>query len=67
MRCITPDLGPGTVNTTFVFVLIVDVFGIGDHDLMYSKEAVETTDEVSNSSDKEAIQARVREWQTFSQ
>ena len=66
MRCITPDLEPGNVNTTFFFVLVVDIFGISDHDLMYSKEAVETTDEVSNSSDKEAIQARVREWQTFS-
>lgn len=35
-----------------------DIFGISDHDLMYSQEAVEKTEQTT-SPDKDAIQARV--------
>ena len=43
------------------FVLIADIFGISDHDLMYSQEAVETPDELAEAvPDKQAIEARVR-------
>ena len=38
--------------------LSTDIFGISDHDLMYSHEDVETADEHS-VPDREAIQARV--------
>ena len=41
------------------------MFGISDHDLMFSQEAVETT-ELNDAPDNEAIQARVRELQSLS-
>lgn len=46
----------------FYFSLLVckpDIFGISDHDLMYSQEAVEKTEQTT-SPDKDAIQARVK-------
>lgn len=44
----------------FLFVLIADIFGISDHNLMYTQEAVEAPEEISNTVTDEAIEARVR-------
>ena len=41
--------------------LLPDIFGISDHDLMYSQEEVDTADELSSGADDDAIQARVSE------
>lgn len=48
------------LKTLFPF-LLVDIFGISDHDLMYSQEEVDTADELSTGADDDAIQARVSE------
>ena len=48
---------------------ILDIFGISDHDLMYSQEDVVTEDEIAVSGSHEAIQARVSKvltWECFS-
>lgn len=44
-----------------LFILLVDIFGISDHDLMYSQEEVDAADELSSGADDDAIQARVSE------
>ncbi|KAJ7333824.1 DNA excision repair protein ERCC-6-like [Desmophyllum pertusum] len=42
------------------FMNTLNIFGISDHDLMYSQEAVETPDELAEAvPDKQAIEARV--------
>lgn len=51
--------GSGSVKTDFFLVFVIAMFGISDHDLMYSQEAVEST-ELDNAPENEAIQARVR-------
>ncbi|XP_028400404.1 DNA excision repair protein ERCC-6-like [Dendronephthya gigantea] len=43
------------------FLYSTDIFGISDHDLLFTKEAVATEDEISGSSEmNDAIQAKVR-------
>ncbi|XP_068679603.1 DNA excision repair protein ERCC-6-like [Montipora foliosa] len=46
------------LNKHIAFLYSLDIFGISDHDLMYSQEAVDAT-ELNTSPEKEAIQARV--------
>ena len=36
-----------------------DIFGLTDHDLMYSQEAVETPEEMADTAFNDAIHARV--------
>ena len=42
-----------------LLVVIADIFGISDHNLMYTQEAVETPEEISNAVHDQAIEARV--------
>ena len=42
-----------------LLLFMLDIFGISDHDLMYSQEAVVTEDEIAESGSHDAIHARV--------
>ena len=42
-----------------LLLFMLDIFGISDHDLMYSQEAVVTEDEIAESGSHDAIYARV--------
>lgn len=44
------------------FLYSTDIFGISDHDLLFTKEAVATEDEISGGSEmNDAIQAKVHD------
>jgi hypothetical protein len=47
------------IEVHLLFSIVLDIFGITDHDLMYSQEAVELPEEIEATSYDDAIQARV--------
>lgn len=60
LACLSKNITTNLKWFVCLSVLIADIFGISDHNLMYTQEAVEAPEEISNTVTDEAIEARVR-------